>query len=350
MTGTAQERPRDVLYTCSYVPEEIILAAGFRPRRFLPERSPADAPIHPNTCGYVKSILAAALEPGAVDAAGIIIANSCDAMRRLYDLWTAYVRPVRALFLDVPKKADADSVTFFAAEMKGLAEALHTELSGTPIDEASLRAATRMCNEIRSLMGEVFRAQRSPQSSVLGTRVFDLCLARTTQAPTDFAAEIGRFLTDVAAEQRPARAPRIVLAGGLVNKPHVIAEVEKAGAHVVALDTCMGLRHYAGRVEEDAPDPFLALAKRYLTKPGCARMQGFEERVRWMKTVADEARAEGIVFCSIKFCDPCVYDIPMMNERFRQLGIPFLWLEHDYAWSGLEQLRNRVEAFLELRR
>jgi benzoyl-CoA reductase/2-hydroxyglutaryl-CoA dehydratase subunit BcrC/BadD/HgdB len=40
----------------------------------------------------------------------------------------------------------------------------------------------------------------------------------------------------------------------------------------------------------------------------------------------------------------------MMSERFRQLGIPFLWLEHDYEWSGLEQLRNRVEAFLELRR
>jgi benzoyl-CoA reductase/2-hydroxyglutaryl-CoA dehydratase subunit BcrC/BadD/HgdB len=130
----------------------------------------------------------------------------------------------------------------------------------------------------------------------------------------------------------------------------MIAEIEKAGAHVVALDTCMGLRHYAGSVEEDAPDPFLALAKRYLTKPGCARMQGFEERVRWMKTVADDAGADGIVFCSLKFCGPCIYDIPMMSERFRQLGIPFLWLEHDYEWSGLEQLRNRVEAFLELRR
>jgi len=199
-------------------------------------------------------------------------------------------------------------------------------------------------------MREVFRVQRSAPSNVPGARVFDLCLARTRQAPADFAAEIRRFLTDVAAEQRPARAPRIVLAGGLVNKPHVIAEVETAGAHVVALDTCMGLRHYAGSVEEDAPDPFLALAKRSLTKPGCARMQGFEERGRWMQTVANDAGADGIVYCSLKFCDPCVYDIPMMSERFRQLGIPFLWLEHDYEWSGLEQLRNRVEAFLELRR
>jgi benzoyl-CoA reductase/2-hydroxyglutaryl-CoA dehydratase subunit BcrC/BadD/HgdB len=350
MTGTTQEPPRDVLYTCSYVPEEIILAAGFRPRRFLPESSTADAAIHPNTCGYVKSLLAAALAPGAVDAAGIIIANSCDAMRRLYDLWSAYVRPVPPLFLDIPKKADADSVAFFASELKGLAAALHTELAGAAIGRESLQAATRACNEIRSLMGQVFTAQRSAPSNVLGTRVFDLVLAGATQARADFAAHIGRFLTDVAGAQRPAKAPRIVLAGSLVNKPHVVAAIEQAGAHVVALDTCMGLRHYAGAVEEDAPDPFFALAKRYLTKPGCARMQGFEERVRWMKTVADEAGADGIVFCSLKFCDPCVYDIPMMSERFRQLGIPLLWLEHDYEWSGLEQLRNRIEAFLELRR
>ncbi|MFZ0887287.1 MAG: 2-hydroxyacyl-CoA dehydratase family protein [Candidatus Binataceae bacterium] len=338
------------MYTCSYIPEEIILAAGFRPRRFLPESPSADASIHPNTCGYVKSILAAALDAGGAHTAGIIIANSCDAMRRLYDLWTAYVRPVPVLFLDLPKKTDADSIVFFASELKGLAERLHTEFRGTPIGRESLRAATRTCNEIRALMGEVFRAQRCAQSNVPGTRVFDLCLSPATHAPADFAVEIRRFLTDVAGEQRPARAPRIVLAGGLVNKPHVIAAIEKAGAHVVALDTCMGLRHYSGSVEEDVPDPFLALAKRYLTKPGCARMQDFEERLRWMKTVADEAGADGIVFCSLKFCGPCVYDIPMMSERFRQLGIPLLWLEHDYEWSGLEQLRNRVEAFLELRR
>jgi len=221
---------------------------------------------------------------------------------------------------------------------------------GTPIDRESLLAATRRCNEIRALMGEVFRAQRSAPSNVPGARVFDLCLASATHAPSDFAGEIRRFLTEVAGKQRPAKALRIVLVGGLVNKPHVIAEIEKAGAHVVALDTCMGLRHYAGSVEEDAPDPFLALAKRYLTRPGCARMEGFEQRARWMKTLAEEAGADGIVFCSLKFCGPCVYDIPMMSNRFRQLGIPFFCLEHDYEWSGIEQLRNRVEAFLELRR
>jgi benzoyl-CoA reductase subunit C len=349
MNGTTQEGPRDVLYTCSYVPEEIILAAGFQPRRFLPERQPSEARTHPNTCGYVKNVLAAAIDGGSVEAAGIVIANSCDAMRRLYDLWAAYVRAVPALFLDVPKEADDDSIRMFAAELARLAERLPIAFSGKAIDTASLRAAIRTCNEIRALMREAFMAQRSAESDGVGTRIFDLCLTGTTQAHTDFAASVRQFLAEVAQERRSPKAPRIALAGGLVNRRDVAVAIERAGARVVALDTCLGLRHYEGAVEADAPDPFLALARRYLIKPSCARMQGFEERIRWTKQVADESGADGIVFCSLKFCGPCVYDIPILAERLRACGIPFLALEHEYEGSGLEQLSSRIGAFVELR-
>ena len=179
MSGASRASGKDLLYTCSYVPEEIVLAAGFRPRRFLPEGRPADAWIHPNTCGYVKNVLAAALDSEDLDAVGIIIANSCDAMRRLYDLWTGYVPRVPAFFLDVPKKSDDDSIAFFASELARLSEWLHGELRGTRVTETNLGEAARTCNEIRSLMGEVFGLQAAVPSGIPGARVFDLCLAGT---------------------------------------------------------------------------------------------------------------------------------------------------------------------------
>lgn len=345
----ATEAPREVLYTCSYVPEEIIVAAGLEPRRFLPEGRPADARVHPNTCGYVKSVLAAALDGEAAAAAGIVIANSCDAMRRLYDLWGGYVRAVPALFLDVPKKADDDSIAMFAAELRALAEALPSAFSARTIDETGLRAAIRTCNEIRVLMGQVFAAQQARHGGGIGTRVFDLCLAGTTHTRKNFAAAIRHFLGQTRSEHRPAKVPRIVITGGLVHRRDVVAAIESAGADVVALDTCIGLRHYQGCVEEDAPDPFAALAKRYLTRPTCARMQGFEERLRWTRHVADESGADAVVFSLQKFCGPCAYDVQFMAEGFHALGIPFLSLEDDYEGSGREQLTGRVEAFVELR-
>jgi benzoyl-CoA reductase/2-hydroxyglutaryl-CoA dehydratase subunit BcrC/BadD/HgdB len=347
MSGASQASEKDLLYTCSYVPEEIVLAAGFRPRRFLPEGRPADAWIHPNTCGYVKNVLAAALDSEDLDAAGIIIANSCDAMRRLYDLWTGYVPRLPAFFLDVPKKSDDDSIAFFASELTRLSEWLHEVLRGARVTETNLGEAARTCNEIRSLMGEVFGLQRAVPSGIPGAGVFDLCLAGTAQPKADFAADIRRLLAGAKLEDGEARTPRIVVAGGLNSERHVVAEIERAGARVVALDTCIGIRHYEECVEE-APDQIAALARRYLTRRTCARMEGLEQRIRCIEKLADDTKADGVVYYSLKFCDPCLYDVPPISRTLREQGIPFLWLEDDYASSSLGQMRTRIEAFLEL--
>jgi benzoyl-CoA reductase/2-hydroxyglutaryl-CoA dehydratase subunit BcrC/BadD/HgdB len=336
------------LYTCSYVPEEIILAAGFQPRRFLPEGCSTDTYVHPNTCGYVKSILEAALDEGASGAAGIIIANSCDAMRKLYDLWTQYVKTPPAFFLDVPKKADADAITFFASELSKLAERMECELPGTTVKNEDLRAAIAACNEVRSLMENLFRAQRCVKKTGLGTAVFDLCLEGTSESKDVFAEKISRFLADLTEEKGERKEHRILLTGSLINRRDLVAEIEDAGARVVVLDTCIGLRHYETPVEESVPDAMSALAKRYLIKPACGRMQGFEKRFEYMKGLAEEAGLDGIVFYSVKFCDSFLYDVPMMSSRFQELGIPSLCVEGDYTRADLEQTKTRIAAFLEL--
>jgi benzoyl-CoA reductase/2-hydroxyglutaryl-CoA dehydratase subunit BcrC/BadD/HgdB len=336
------------LYTCSYVPEEIILAAGFQPRRFLPEGHAEDTHVDANTCGYVKSLLGAAVEGSASGAAGIIIANSCDAMRRLYDLWAEYVASTPAFFLDVPKKTDAAAITFFASELRKLTETMERELPGATISEEDLREAIGTCNEVRSLMGDVFRAQRGLEKGARGAQVLELCLAGTGRAKTEFAAEIRRFLAGLGEAGGDGQGPRILLAGGITNRPDLVEEIESAGASVVVLDDCIGFRHYEGLVEEGADDALLALARRYLAKPPCARMQGFERRLQHLKRTAEDAGADGIIFHSLKFCDTFLYDVPMMTRRFGELGIPFLWIEGDYPCADLGQAKTRIGAFLEM--
>ena len=49
-----------IYYTCAYVPIEIIIAAGFIPRRLMSTSTPSagDSYIYPNTCCYLKSLIA----------------------------------------------------------------------------------------------------------------------------------------------------------------------------------------------------------------------------------------------------------------------------------------------------
>ena len=84
-----REETASVFTTCACVPEEILTAAGLHARRLLPGSAPADADshVHPGTCGYVKSLLASGLAGEEPRASCIVIGNSCDGMRKLYDLW-----------------------------------------------------------------------------------------------------------------------------------------------------------------------------------------------------------------------------------------------------------------------
>jgi len=350
MTKTTKEGAAgpSVSYACSYVPEEIILAAGLRPERMIPQPQPsrADAYMHPNTCYYVKSLLASGLAGAEAGAGAVVFANSCDGMRRLQDVWKEYVRGVPALFVDVPKKKDPASIEFFASELRRFARALEETFPGARVTDDGLREAIETCNRVRLLMDEVFRLQRDADAAVSGRSVLELCLEGSRHPPAVFAGRLERFIADAEKGCAADPSPRIVLTANVIHRPDLVELIEDAGGRVVALDACVGIRHFDTPVESNRQDPITALAERTLEKASCPRMEGIEERFQRLKGLARECRAGGIVYSTVKFCDMHLYEAPLMRLACEDAGFPVLFLENDYEWTGLEQMKTRVEAFL----
>jgi len=339
---------RTVSYTCSYVPEEIILAAGLVPRRVIPEARPseADAYMHPNTCYYVKSLLASGLAEAGAGAAGIVFANSCDAMRRLNDVWREYGEAVPAFFLDVPKKRDRASIEFFASELRRFAKRLEEAFPGARVTDQSLVEAIGQCNRVRRLMDRVFRLLGDAESGISGLSVLELCLEGARSHPAAFGGSLENFLSNSKRGKASNGGPRIVLTANVIHRPDLIVLIEDLGGRVVALDSCIGARHYERLVNADSKDPMLALAERTLGKASCARMEGMEERFQRLKRLASDTGANGIIYSTLKFCDMYLYEEPLMRMNCEDAGLSFLFLENDYEWTGLEQMKTRVEAFL----
>ncbi len=337
-----------VAYFCSYVPQEIIMAAGLAPKRMIPRArsSDADAYVHSNTCPYLKSLLASVLAGDESRASGAVFANSCDGMRRLCDIWREYAKTVPALFLEVPKKNDPDSIEFFASELRRFAQSLQSKFSGSPVTRENLNSAVSACNNIRRLMGEVFKLQRQEDSGVRGLSVFDLCLEGTSSPAPEFAEKLQKFIANPRSEANTGKQARILLTGNVIHRPDLIALIEELGGRVVVFDSCIGSRQYETLVEENSADPMLALAKRYLLRPSCARMEGIETRFQYIKRLASDSAADGIIFSTVKFCEHYMYEVSLMRTTLEEAGIPFLFLENDYEWSGIEQMRTRVETFL----
>ncbi|MCX5852147.1 MAG: 2-hydroxyacyl-CoA dehydratase family protein [Deltaproteobacteria bacterium] len=340
------EKERHIGYACSYVPVEIILAGGMVPWRLLPKRvsADADAYIASATCCHIKGIFSEALRGEYDHLDGIILADSCDGMRRLADILSSHARNIPVLFLDIPKKKEADSISCFAFSLQKLIDDMQREFSGRPVTTEQLQTAIRECNSVRRLMSEVFIIQKNEGRGIGGLALLDLCREAGRTKPDAFSQSLKTFIKNTEDTPLPSEIPRVVLTGNAFHQPEVIAHIEQARGRIVALDSCIGERYFRTIVHEDGSDPVIALAERYLLKSPCARMDGMGERIDYLRTLIRESRANGVICLTPKYCDTLLYELPLLKDR---AGVPFLAIEHDP--DGLSaQAVTRIEAFLEM--
>ncbi len=335
---------------CSYVPEELILAAGFdsvRIRGEVKEIREAGAYVHSNFCSYLKNILESGLRNTLGNFEGIIFTNSCDSMRRLFDLWNHYIPTPFTYMLDVPKNQNEHALEFFSAQIHDL----KTELEKTfnlNITKEKLKKAISRVNNQRSIVEDIFDQQKNVPPHYKGSDLLSLSL-ETTALPMDRALET---LEDFSTKQcipasKREKLPRILIMGNVVDKPEFFTMVENAGASIIAFDTCNGLKHFQGLVEDDS-DPIQSLSQRYLLKTPCARMPGYERRIERLEALIKEYAVEGIIYSSTKFCDYSLFETPHIEKYLNNIKLPLLTLENDYSWSDEGRIRTRVEAFVEM--
>lgn len=351
MDQAIEKESSSLLYTCSFVPEEIIMSLGFMPRRLIPSTSQTinDSYLHPNTCRLIKNYLAAGFKQKSDGNAGIILANSCDGIRKLYDVWKDLIPETPPFFLDVPKKTDPDSVNFFASELRRLTHKLEHDLSSSiPATTENLNAAIKTCNVVRRQMATAFDLQNKAIPLASGHEIFKLCQAQMTSNNGNFEQVTEYMVTMSEDHTSSLTGKRFILSGSVMADPTIISLIEGYGAIVVALDICNGARHYENLVEEDRADSFQSLAKRYLNKESCARINDFEARFERLRRLVKEKKADGVLYSPAKFCELFQFDVPLLHKRCKEAGIPLLILENDCEWKNLGQVKTRIEAFLEM--
>ena len=128
---------------------------------------------------------------------------------------------------------------------------------------------------------------------------------------------------------------------------------------VVVDDTCVGTRAFWSDVKP--PYDLHSLAQRYLVDIKCPRTYRQSEpsetvrdydkdldcRFSYIKKAITDWRVNGAVLQSVKYCDTHGYEIPGLRHYLDMLGIPSIYIEHDYSERSLESIKTRIEAFIE---
>ena len=150
----------------------------------------------------------------------------------------------------------------------------------------------------------------------------------------------------------PAGTKRILVTGTPMAIPnwklhHII---ETSGAAVVCEETCTGTRYFEHFVDETKTtldEQYEAIAQRYMNIH-CACFTPNTERVDDILRLAKEYQVDGVIDVNLKFC--CLYDTEgyTVEKALKEAGIPVLGIETDYTDADAEQLRTRIEAFVEM--
>ncbi len=345
---------RVVGYFCTYVPEEVLYAAGTLPVRVMGSHEPQDITdrhIFPTMwCAYCRDCLAQGLQGRYHYLDGLVSAWCCQHIRQSYDSWLRHAPVEFSYQMYVPNSLYRPSArACVAAETRELARVV-TEWTGQPISDEALERAVQVYNANRRLLRQLYELRQADTPPISGAEAMDVVMAGMVMDK----AEHNRLLEETLAGLGEASAgpaddlPRLLLLGSENDDREIVGFVESLGARVVTDEHCNGTRYFWGEVTADG-DLLSAIASRYVDRPPCPHKDVTSPQRRRLDHVLELARlwrVQGAVIVQQKFCDPYRYEMPLLESTLRENGIPSLMLEVEFTLP-VGQWRTRVEAFLE---
>ena len=334
-------------YFCTYVPEEIIHAAGFVPLRIrsgnqTPSR--ADAHLQSYTCALCRSALDQALRGDLSFLQGVVFPHTCDTIQALPDIWQISFPDLYAETIVQPVNlSSASTRPYLIDELQRFRHSLE-ELIGQEISDQATRSSIELYNEKRRLLTRLYDLR----DWLTAPELFAATGAGFVMPPLEYNQLLGKLVELLAEEEStPQDEPGLILVGAILDDPAILTTVEELGARIAGDDLCTGSRYFAQPVVADG-DPIADLADRYLHRLPCpAKYHPDHQPGEHLLKLVNESKADGIVFVLPKFCDPHAFDYAMIKEKLDVAAVPHLRLEMEHA-PALGQWRTRLQAFLEM--
>jgi len=164
--------------------------------------------------------------------------------------------------------------------------------------------------------------------------------------------EYNKLLREVLAEVKQREGisgyrARLMLIGSALDSPEYVELMEEAGGLVVTDDLCFGSRYFWAPVKVSG-DLLYSLADSYVRRPACARMvKSYDSKRAYLEGMIKDFKVDGVVHERIRYCDLWGSEIIYIKKKLDEIDVPLISIEREYWPTGMEQLRTRIQAFLE---
>jgi len=149
---------------------------------------------------------------------------------------------------------------------------------------------------------------------------------------------------------RPKDRIKVVLEGAFCEQPppELIEAMEDAGCYILSDDLYLGWRWF----KEDIPshgDPLTSLALSYIERSVHSSVKHDTRTTKATHLIEKvrKTRADAVILLSAKFCEPALFDYPLLRMALEKGGIPHLFLEFEEKMWLFDKVRTDIETFVE---
>ncbi len=347
---------------CVMTPPELIYAAGAVPVKLCSGNYTAfsigDDIAPRDACPLVKAIAGfkqTGLMPVYEDCSMMVIPITCDCKKKIAGMLADKFNTVT---LHIPAKRDDIDIEMFTDQLYDLMEKLE-DVTGNAVTYESLSEGFRKVGYAQYELSEFIRLKKQMPYLIRGSHAMAI-LNAASYMPADVWGKalhkVNKSLEKNIAEKKTVtskKLPRILLTGSPIVFPNIKIPllIEEMGGIVAGDETCMGERGMwdPAVITDNSFDGMMrALANRSLRPCPCPTFADNSQRIYRLKQLIKENRIQGVIYHVLRGCLVYDFEYKRIEEELGKLDIPVIRLESDYNEEDIEQLRIRIEAFIEL--
>ena len=345
---------------CSYFPREIAIAMGAVPVGLCSSSEEtvqiAESILPKNICPLIKSSYGYAISdrcPYFHFSDLVVGETTCDGKKKMYEMMAEFKD---VFVMELPNIQSEKGLELWKQEIIRLRHYLEEKFQ-VVITEDDIKHAIQIENRRRIALKRLYEVMKLDPVPIMGMELLDVLYGskyklNLEKVPKELDALTNQILEEYEEKPKKEHRPRILITGCPIggDSKKVVKAIEDNGGVVVAFENCTGAKVIDKLVDENNPEVYDAIAKKYFYI-GCAIMTPNDNRIELLGRMIDDFKVDGVVEMILSGCHSVQMEsISVRNFVNEEKHIPYLDIVTDYSQGDIGQLNTRMAAFIEMLR
>ena len=335
-----------------FLPEELVYAAGFLPVGMWGGISGfqlADKYLQSFCCSIIRANMELAMQGKYNCLKAILVPSQCDTLKCVCENMKVAMPTVPIVGVTVPhNRTIAGAHTQMLEEFQYIAQSLQEVQDGTE-KSMPLADAFAVYESYRSTMMDFIQTVPKYLNTINAKTRHLLIKAAYFMDKADYTAKMQALLKALkAAPEEVFTGTRFVTTGIMIDSEPVLDLLTDLNIAVVDDLLCHESLQFRTPTRPDG-DVLSKIAYRLLDLQAASVLyEPGKPRGQLLADMVQAHKADAVLFCLTKFCDPEAFDQPLVKKDLTARDVKMLSIEMDQHVDSVGQLRTRIQGFLEM--